>query len=389
MNPILAIAVLICIVGLGEIISVKSKATISTMLFVGVFLLIAFWLGLPKDIYPASGIFSVAGICVGLLLTHMGTLLNFNELKAQWKTVIIGFSAAIFIIIFINLLGPIIIDKTMALASSPIVAGGVVAQLAVSGVMQQKGLLEVEIFCLLVLVLQSLAGIPVASIILKKEARRFVESGDIKNYLVKENTMALTKEREKLIPPLPIAYQKPAVLLGKAAIVTYLGFYLSGLTGGTVNNLLLCMILGVIFTEIGFLESNILDKAKASGIVLIFITLVVFSSISKATPDMVLKMIVPVVIVIVLGIIGIIVSGYLTGKILKVAPMMAIAIGLTALFGFPATYYISKEVSEAMSNNEEEREALELYILPKMVTAGFATVTIASVIIVGFVVNML
>lgn len=389
MDPILAIAVLICIVGLGEIISVKSKATISTMLFVGLFLLVAFWIGLPKDIYPSSGIFSVAGICIGLLLTHMGTILNFNELKAQWKTVIIGFSAAIFIIIFINLFGPIIIDKTMALASSPIVAGGVVAQLAVSGVMQQKGLLEVEIFCILVLVLQSLAGIPVASIILKKEARRFIESGDINNYLDKENTKTLRKERKKLIPSLPPAYQKPAVLLSKAAIVTYLGFYLSRLTGGTINNLLLCMILGVIFTEIGFLENNILDKAKASGIVLIFITLVVFSSISKATPDMVLKMIVPVIIVIALGVIGIIVSGYLTGKILKVAPMMAIAIGLTALFGFPATYYISKEVSEAMSTNNEEREALELYILPKMVTAGFATVTIASVIIVGFVVNML
>lgn len=389
MNPILAITVLICIVGLGEIISVKSKATISTMLFVGIFLLIAFWIGLPKDIYPASGLFSIAGICVGLLLTHMGTLLNFNELKAQWKTVIIGFSAAIFIIISINLLGPIIMDKTMALASSPIVAGGLVAQLAVSGVMQQKGLLEVEIFCLLVLVLQSLAGIPAASIILKKEARRFVESGEIKNYLDKENSKAITKKRNKLIPPLPPAYQKPAVLLGKAAIITYLGFYISGLTGGTINNLLLCMILGVIFTELGFLENCILDKAKASGIVLIFITLVVFSSINKATPDMVLNMIGPVVMVIALGIIGILVSGYLTGKILKVAPMMAIAIGLTALFGFPATYYISKEVSEAMSNNEEEREALELYILPKMVTAGFATVTIASVIIVGFIVNML
>ena len=86
----------------------------------------------------------------------------------------------------------------MALASSPIVAGGVVAQLAVAGIMQQKGLLEVEIFCLLVLVLQSLAGIPVASVILKKEARRFIESGDIKNYLNQTNSEVLKKEEKRM-----------------------------------------------------------------------------------------------------------------------------------------------------------------------------------------------
>ena len=50
---------------------------------------------------------------------------------------------------------------------------------------------------------------------------------------------------------------------------------------------------------------------------------------------------------------------------------------------------MSQEVAKAMSSNEEEHSALLNYILPKMVTAGFVTVTISSVLIAGVVVNML
>lgn len=389
MNQVLALTILICIVGLGEIVSAKSKAAISTILFVGMSLLIAFWLGLPKDIFATSGIFPIIGMVIGLLLTHMGSMFNLKDLKEQWKTVLIGFSAVIFIVLVINLIGGFIIGKTMALAGSPIVAGGIVAQLAVSEVMQQKGLLEVEVFCLLLLVLQTLVGIPIASAILKSEARRFIKSDEVKNYLNRGNKETLVKEKPKLIPSLPEKYQKPAVFLSKAAIVTALGYKLSAMTGGVLNNLLLCMLLGVIFTELGFLESNILDKANASGFVLCLVTLVIFSSINKATPDMVLNMIFPIILTLVLGVLGVVISGFIAGKLLKVHPKMAIAIGLTALFGFPATYYLSKEVSEAVGTNHEERSALEAYILPRMVSAGFSTVTIASVIIVGFIVNWL
>ena len=82
-------------------------------------------------------------------------------------------------------------------------------------------------------------------------------------------------------------------------------------------------------------------------------------------------------------------AGVILGKALHVAPGLAISLGLTCTFGFPTTMFIPKEVSVAMSSNEEERIAIENYMLPKMVTAGFVTVTISSVLIAGVVVKML
>jgi len=68
---------------------------------------------------------------------------------------------------------------------------------------------------------------------------------------------------------------------------------------------------------------------------------------------------------------------------------MASAIGLSALFGFPGTFILSHEAAKAIATNEEERKKILDHILPKMLVAGFVTVTIASVIMAGFFANWL
>ena len=100
-------------------------------------------------------------------------------------------------------------------------------------------------------------------------------------------------------------------------------------------------------------------------------------------------MLVPLLVLLLVGVIGACVAGVILGKALHVAPGLAISLGLTCTFGFPTTMFIPKEVANAMSSNEEERAAIENYMLPKMVTAGFVTVTISSVLIAGVVVKML
>lgn len=100
-------------------------------------------------------------------------------------------------------------------------------------------------------------------------------------------------------------------------------------------------------------------------------------------------MIVPLLVVLVLGVFGVVIVGLITAKLLNVTPGLAISLGLTCTFGFPTTMLMSQEVAKAMASNEEERTALENYILPKMTIAGFVTVTISSVLIAGVVVTML
>lgn len=48
------------------------------------------------------------------------------------------------------------------------------------------------------------------------------------------------------------------VLLVKTAIVASLTLYISNLSGGKLNYLLVALILGVLFRKIGFLEEDVL-----------------------------------------------------------------------------------------------------------------------------------
>lgn len=59
------------------------------------------------------------------------------------------------------------------------------------------------------------------------------------------------------------------------------------------------------------------------------------------------------------------------------------AIGLTALYGFPGTLILSEEAAKNIGETEEEVHIIEDEILPKMIVAGFSTVTITSVFITG------
>lgn len=388
MQAIASITVVMALVGISEVIAVKSKGYISTLFSAAFLLMIGFWIGLPKDIFISSGMLPTSMVLVGFLLTGMGSMIDLNELLQQWKTVIIAFVAVIMIVLIVGLAGSLFIDSKMALASSTIVAGGAAAQIIMAGVLKLKNLLDIEIFCLLVLSLQSFLGLPICSIILRKEAVEYISSGKYKNRGKRDSTRRGAL-RKKLIPQMPEKYQKPVLLLAKTGVVTLLAYYVSGLTGGKVNALLLCLVFGIISQALGFLEKDILTKANSFAIVLFYAYALIFSSLPEISPLKIFIMIVPLIIVFALGIIGIVTAASIMGKMLKVEFKMAMAIGLTALFGFPGTYYIAMEVAEAVGENEEQVKSLIEYLLPKMLTAGFTTVSIASVIIVSIMVNFI
>ena len=79
----------------------------------------------------------------------------------------------------------------------------------------------------------------------------------------------------------------------------------------------------------------------------------------------------------------------LCSRLFRMPFTLAVSLGITCTFGFPTTMLISQEVSEAMGETEAQRKALLNFLLPKMLVAGFVTVTITSVVLAGFVVNIL
>jgi len=391
MTPLYALVIILCIIGAAELIAEKSKARLSMFFLTGLFALLLSWGGLPKDIWYTSNLVTMGATLVGFILTTMGTVMDRDELLEQWKTVIIGFGVVVCIVILIIGVAPLIIDRNFAFGAAPVVAGGAVAQIIMGGIFQEKGLADAEAFCLLILTLQSLVGVPITSLILRKEAKRYIESGEYKNSIKDEIAVTYEgkKERKTLIPPLPKAYQKPAVLLAKTGLVTALGYYISGLTGGKLNALLLCLVFGIIGKQIGFLEKGGLSQANSFSIINYSVIALIFANAGQITPQMVASMISPLLVVFVLGLIAISIGGFVMAKLLKMNPMMGIAIGLTALYGMPATFLIPEEVANAVGENDEQVAALKSYMLPKLLTAGFATVSIASVVIVGFVTNMI
>lgn len=386
--PVLAAGIILGAFAIGEIVSSKTKALLSSMLVGMVLLMVGFWVGLPKDLFETSALLPTAGVCVSMSLVSMGTMIKLRDLIDQWKTFLIGFSAVILIVVFVCGVGPLIIDRVYAFTGAPIVAGGIVAQLVMQEKLTALGNEPAIVFGLLVLVTQSLVGMPVTSFILKKEAKRFLAAGEHKTFMEKQNAAAAT-EKKKLFPQLGKEYQKPTILLAKTALVAALSIWLAGLTNGTINGNLVCMIMGVIFCAVGLLEDNILERANSFGLVMILVIVFCSTSLSKATPEMIVSMLFPLLVCLGLGVLSICLGGVIVGKVLKVKPMMAIAIGMTALYGFPGTYNVTTEVAESMGETEEEVEALKAYMLPQMLSAGFATVTIASVVVVGFVANML
>ena len=184
-------------------------------------------------------------------------------------------------------------------------------------------------------------------------------------------------------------YQTPFILLMKALFVAWLAIFTAELLGGVINKYVLALVFGIIFYELGFLEQKILDKSNSTGIMLFALMVPVFESLPKATPQMVGKLILPIIVVFIVSIFGITVISLLLGKILGYSWRMSIAVGVTCLFGFPATFIIAEEVSAAVLSNADEKVYLSSIILPKMLVGGFTTVTIGSVFIASFMVNFL
>uniref|UniRef100_UPI003F69036A AEC family transporter n=1 Tax=Streptococcus pluranimalium TaxID=82348 RepID=UPI003F69036A len=117
--------------------------------------------------------------------------------------------------------------------------------------------------------------------------------------------------------------------------------------------------------------------------------MVIFSNLAATTPNQVLLVILPLIVFMVLGVLGIILVGFLAAKIFKMSPYLAISLGISCTFGFPTTMFLPKEVAQSIGQNTDEKVGIENYLLPKMLVAGLVMVTISSVILAGIAVNHL
>lgn len=390
MTAILALVIVLVAMSLGDIVSIKTKAWIPSVFVTALVFLFGFWWLFPKDVISTATLgMPVAGLGMYLLVTHMGTLMNIKELISQWRTVVISIAGICGIMALLLTVGLIFFDKQTAIAGGPPLSGGIVAAIIIKEAATALGNDKLAILAILIYVVQGFVGYPLTSILLKKEGNRLLK--DLKNNKenVVEKIVSKESERKTLIPNLPEKYNTIYVVLLKLAFVAYLADCFTKFVNNTIfQNTVLspfvtCLIFGIIAAELGLVDRQALNKANSFGWMITLLMAFIYEGLNKATPEMLLEVLLPLVEIIIIGVSGLLIFAFIVGKILKESPYMSLCIALNALYGFPPNYILTNEVIKSLASNNDESEYLTNKMLPKMLIGGFTSVTIASALIAG------
>ena len=405
-SPIVAMLVLCIVYALGDTIGTLTKAWIPSVFVVAVLFLLGYWTFFPKDIVTLAGFGAPLGgtLAIMICITHMGTSISLSELKKQWKIIVVCLAGLAGMVAACMIICPIFVDFNYIVAGLPPLTGGIVAATMMQEAAQNLGLERAAVLAICMYVCQGFAGYPLTAVMLKKEGRNLLKdyrSGKVKKVAkvgeideVNGKFAVEEKKKKKLIPEIPNKYYSTAVSLTTIMIVALLSSLISTWTGTfmgvyAINQAVIALILGIAATELGFLRPNVLKENGCFNFLMFVLMMYVFGGLNSATPELLLEIIGPLVLIIVVGVIGMCICSFIVGKILKVSPYMAVATSLTALYGFPPNYVLTDEASKALADNDEEKEYLMDNMLPQMIVGGFVTVTITSVIIASIFIPLL
>lgn len=393
MDQMTALTVLALVYGAANLIAQKTRARISMMFICSCILLGLFWSGMPRTIFDDTKMIPISMAFIALLMVQMGSMMDAAELKSEWRTVAVSFLGMCAGAAGILCIATHFIGWDFALAATGPVSGGVVAGLIMIEAADVKGVTSIAVFVTMLLTVQGLFGVPVASNCLLHEGKKLKARFAAGERAPGATAAAAGSVKKRLIPPMPKRWHTPYVLIAKAFVVAWLANEFAALYNGAVPGwaqihvFVMTLIFGIIARELGFIEKNILEAGNANGMGLFVIMIPIFVNLAKATPQMVLDLLWPLVIVFASALAGIFVASVVLSKIFGYSWCLSVALSSTCLFGFPGTLIISQEVAAQLGDTEEEREFMLSYILPKMLIAGFVTVTISSVFLAGFLVK--
>ncbi len=392
-TPVFALFVFALVFALGDIIADKTKGLISSLIIGSVLFLIGFWTGLiPPTALNLTQLPALTGaIGIPLLLVHMGTIIDLESLLKEWKTVLVSLVGLVGLAIFSFTVSSWLFGKVYALAASGPIAGGIVAGVITNDAAVAAGRPEIGGFAMLVVAFQMFIGMPVSSFMLKKEANRLLSAQNIGHLAGDEN---VKKKSLKFFPTFPSYMNSPMGIVVRLAAVAWIALMIANLTvipgskpvNYWLNPAIAYLLFGILFSEFGFLEKNSLTKANAYGFVGgIALFSILPGSFAAISFQRFLQMLFPLVGTLVVGAIAIAIFAVVCGKLLGYSPEMSIAIGMCALMGYPGTYIVTNEVVNGLEGSAEIKEKILNILLPKMLVAGFTTVTIASVAFAGVI----
>ena len=399
-NAFLAVVIVCVCYVIGEWVADLSKAWIPSVLVTAILFLIGYWTVFPATLNDDTGLASFAStIGVLMFIIHIGTVISLKQLIEQWKTVVVCLVGLVGMVALCWFICPLIMEKTLVIAGLPPLTGGIVAALTMQKAATAAGLKEAAVFAIAMYSVQGLAGYPITALCLHAEGKRLIKewrSGTLnlsEAEIAKMKTIGLStigddSDIKKPIPPIPAKFNTPVLIIGKVA----LSVWISSLVGQLIPQIptiVWCLIISVILTRLGFLDTSSLSRANTYTIFMFAAMLSVFSGLKDCTPHMLKTLIGPMLIMIIIGVIGMAIAAFVIAKIFKMSFPLALANGLTALYGFPCDAIITESTCNSLTEDPDERGYLMSKMFPSMVVGGFVTVTITSVIFAGYFAQLL
>ncbi len=379
---------------IAELVTKKTKARVPSLLIVSIFFLAGYWSGFfPKDILDISFMNQIRQIMLLFVLINIGTMFDINEIKREWRTVVVILAAVAGIVVIVTPVGGMIFGREMAMAAVPPLTGGGMASLLMSDQAAAMGLPEVAMLATMVFVFQGFFGFPLTSYFLRREGITLVEAfrrDKKKSAGGGAGAGGVQAGHKKTINDLvPQKYKTYTYYLMKLGILATIVYFINLFTGQYFSSTILEIAIGIIGVMLGFLEKEPLKKAESNGLLQICLTASFMRNFANSTPEQVFGLIVPIIGFLILGSIAITVFSVISGKLMKFSFNMSMAIGLNCFLGFPFNYIICSEAISAVAETEEEREYLNTILMPKMIISGIVAVSIVSTIIAGVFIGMM
>ena len=315
----------------------------------------------------------------------MGTLIPFKQIKQQWKAIVVALGGLAISVPLILLVGALTIGYPRAVAGAGPLSGGIIAYLVTAEGLTKAGLDNLVVIAAAILGIQGLVGLPLAGNILRRYAiklREKIESGEFDPKRKQENYD--DSPHKSLVPD---KYDTSTVMLFRLFLGGFLAIVIGYYTH--VSYSVWALIIGIIGAYTGFYRSRMLVRANSFGIAMAALIIYVLGSMNNVTPELFVREIPSVVLILVVGIIGIIIGASIVSKLVKWDKYLGIPVALTALFGFPGDYILCEEVARSVGKNEEQEKIIFDEILAPMLVGGFTTVTTTSILVASILVKTL
>ncbi len=380
---------------IGDILSVVTKARLSSVFIALMLFLLGFLLKIfPPDIISQAGLTQIGSFSATYIVFHMGTMIEIDQLKKEWRTVVMALISMVVAVTMVFLVS-FFIGRENAIVSAPIINGGIVATQIMTKAAMEKGFALAASLGTIVFAVQKFVGTPFASAFGLREAKEILKEyhSDLeKGELRPEFLKATQSEEEVQKDRFWRRHQKfytPFVCIAITGVGAWLATSLGTLVP-QINYSIWSLLLGILAAHTGLVPNNILDRALASG----FINAVVFSSLIPSLANIqisdLITLAVQTVAIFAAVMIGLFVFTYIlpTWKIVG-HRNLAFGISVIQLLGFPANYLVVNEVANASTETEDEKKVVLNRLMPAYIISNFVSVTSLSIVVAGIAATLL